>query len=209
MFFSGKTSGAFIRYNRPTMQNKNLTVFLIIGAFVLGGVFFWLFSSLSKQKTDSSDQNFKKNTNDIVKDSDGMEEDDTETPGIPNSKTLDLSGQGLEKLPSYVLSRTDLEELNISNNKLAGALPSEIVKLTNLKVLNASNNLMTGVPAEIGHLPNLEVLDLSNNQLTGLPNELGQLSKLKILNLSGNDYSKQDLDIIRNGLPSDVNIIVD
>ena len=115
----------------------------------------------------------------------------------------------MEKLPSSVLSRTDLEELNISKNKLTGALPSEIGKLTKLKVLNASNNLMTGVPAEVGHLPNLEVLDLSNNQLTGLPNELGQLSKLKVLNLSGNNYSKQDLDVIKKGLPSDVNIIVD
>lgn len=191
------------------MKTKNISVVLIIGAFVLGGIFFWLFSSMSKQKTDSSDQNSTRNTNDIVKDSDSKGEDDTELPDIPNSKTLDLSGQGLEKLPSYVLSRTDLEELNISNNKLIGALPSEIGKLTNLKVLNASNNLMTGVPAEIGHLPNLEVLDLSNNQLTGLPNELGQLSKLKILNLSGNDYSEQDLDIIRNGLPSDVNIILE
>ena len=192
------------------MKTKNISVVLIIGAFVLGGIFFWLFSSMSKQKTDSSDQNSTRNTNDIVKDTDSKEEeDDTETPDIPNSKTLDLSGQGLEKLPSYVLSRTDLEELNISNNKLTGALPSEIGKLTNLKVLNASNNLMAGVPAEIGHLPNLEVLDLSNNQLTGLPNELGQLSKLKILNLSGNDYSEQDLEIIRNVLPSDVSIILD
>ncbi len=191
------------------MQNKNLSVVLIIGAFVLGSLFFWLLSSMSKQKTDSLDQNSSRNTNDIVKDSDSKKEDDTETPDIPNRKGLDLSGQGLEKLPSYVLSRTDLEELNISDNKLTGALPSEIGKLTKLKVLNASNNLMTGVPAEIGHLPNLEVLDLSNNQLTGLPNELGQLSKLKILNLSGNDYSEQDLDIIIKGLPSDVNIILE
>lgn len=122
---------------------------------------------------------------------------------------MDLSGQGLEKLPSYVLSRTDLEELDISDNNLTGALPSEIGKLTKLKVLNASNNSMTGVPAEIGHLPNLEVLDLSNNQLTGLPNELGQLTKLKVLNLSGNSYSVQDLDTITKGLSSGVDIIVD
>lgn len=131
-----------------------------------------------------------------------------DAPFISKSKVLDLSNQGLEKLPAYVLQRSDLEELNISNNKITGALPSEIQKLKNLKVLNASNNLMTGVPAEVGQLSNLEVLDLSNNQLTGLPNELANLKKLKVLNLSGNDYSKQDLEIIKKGLPSTTQIII-
>ena len=121
---------------------------------------------------------------------------------------LDLSGQGLEKLPDYVLDRSSLEELNISNNKLIGALPAEIRGLKNLRILNASNNLMTGVPAEVGQLQNLEVLDLSNNQLTGLPHELGNLKKLKILNLSGNDYAEQDLEVIKQGLSPQVEIIL-
>ena len=67
---------------------------------------------------------------------------------------------------------------------------------------------MTGVPAEIGQLQNLEVLDLSNNQLTGLPNELANLKKLKIFNLSGNNYSQMDLEVIKTGLPSGVQIIL-
>lgn len=123
-------------------------------------------------------------------------------------KKLDLSNQNLEKLPEYVLSKTNLEELDISNNKLSGALPAEIRHLQNLKVLNASNNNMTGVPAEVGQLRNLEVLDLSNNQLTGLPYELGNLGNLKILNLSGNDYAQQDLEVIKEGLPEDTEIIL-
>jgi Leucine-rich repeat (LRR) protein len=192
------------------MQNKNFTVFLILGAFVLGFVFFWAFDSISKSKvkstepstTDLTESDSKYNEKETTK------SEDTKTPEVQKRNSLNLSGQGLEKLPSYVLSRTDLEELNISNNKLTGALPSEIGKLKRLKVLNASNNLMTGVPAEIGHLPDLEILDLSSNELTGLPNELAELKKLKVLNLSGNDYSKQDLDIIRKGLSPDVNIIL-
>lgn len=114
---------------------------------------------------------------------------------------LDLSGQSLAKLPQYVLDMTGLEVLDISNNNLTGALPSEIGRLTNLRVLDASGNQMTGVPAEVGKLRNLRTLDLSNNRLTGLPLELGQLSNLETLDLSGNDIAKQDLDAIRKSIP--------
>ena len=123
------------------------------------------------------------------------------------SSKLDLSSQGLTKVPEYIFNATNLEELNLSGNKLTGALPAEIRNLQNLKALNVSGNQMTGVPAEVGQLQNLEVLDLSNNQLTGLPYELGNLKNLKTLNISGNNYSKQDLDIIAKKLPAGVNII--
>ena len=123
-------------------------------------------------------------------------------------KYLDLSSQGLEKIPEYVFSKTSLEELNVSNNNLTGSIQAEIRHLSNLKVLNASNNKMTGLPAEIGQLQKLEILNLSNNQLTGLPYELGNLKNLKILNLSGNKYSEQDLNYIKNNLPSSTQIII-
>lgn len=124
-----------------------------------------------------------------------------------SGKKLDLSNQGLTKIPEYVFSQSGLEEINVSNNNLTGSIQAEIRHLSNLKVLNASNNKMTGVPAEIGQLQELEILDLSNNSLTGLPNELGNLKNLKILNISGNEYSEQDLNKIKEGLPSTTQII--
>ncbi|MBT4277434.1 hypothetical protein HOD96_01670 [Candidatus Falkowbacteria bacterium] len=121
--------------------------------------------------------------------------------------SLNLSNQNLQKIPEYVFGRTNLEELNVSGNKLTGAIQAEIRHLQKLKILNASNNFMTGVPAEIGQLQNLEILNLSNNQLTGLPYELGNLKNLKIFNISGNNYSELDLSIIQEKLPKNVNII--
>lgn len=132
-----------------------------------------------------------------------------QAPVTSSSKVLDLSGQGLTKAPNYIFDKTNLQELNLSNNKLEGALQAEVRHLQNLKVLNLSNNTFTGLPAEIGQLKNLEVLDLSNNQLTGLPYELGNLSSLKVLNLKGNVYSEADLNIIKQGLPSIVVIQTD
>lgn len=127
---------------------------------------------------------------------------------IPRSKVVDLSGRGLNSIPNSIFNKTNTEELNVSNNSLTGSIQSQIGQLTKLRILNVSNNMMTGIPAEIGQLKDLQILDLSNNKLTGLPNELGNLTNLKILNLSGNQYSKQDLDYIRNKLPSTVSIIL-
>lgn len=110
---------------------------------------------------------------------------------------LDLSGTGLKKVPPYVFQRTELKELNISDNNLTGALQAEIRQLKNLQILKASGNDMTGVPAEIGQLSELQEIDFSENKLTGLPSELGNLQNLRRLDLRGNNISKQDLDVIR------------
>ena len=135
---------------------------------------------------------------------------DNKTPvleKILSDSKLDLSGQNLKKVPEYVFSETGLQELDLSDNQLTGAIQAEIRQLKKLKILDASDNLMTGVPAEIGQLQNLQVLDLSNNQLTGLPLELGNLKNLQTLDLSGNDYSEYDLGLIEQSLPRGVNII--
>ncbi|MFZ2253125.1 MAG: leucine-rich repeat domain-containing protein [Minisyncoccia bacterium] len=124
-----------------------------------------------------------------------------------NPFALDLSGQDLTTVPKSVFEKVDLESLNLSHNKLTGALPAEIRNLQNLTNLDLSANSFTGVPAEIGQLKNLEILNLSNNKLTGLPYELGNLSSLRILNLSGNNYAEADLAKIKESLPKTTSII--
>lgn len=126
------------------------------------------------------------------------------TPTQIRGLTIDLSNKGLTKAPEYIFKESNAETLNLSNNKLTGALQAEIRFLANLRVLDLSNNDFTGVPAEIGQLKNLEVLNLSGNPITGLPYELANLKKLRSLDLRGTSYSAQDLDIIKKGLSRDV-----
>ncbi len=114
----------------------------------------------------------------------------------PSGSELDMSGRGLMAIPTDVFSRTELERLDLSDNRLTGAPQAEIRHLQRLKSLDLSGNDLTGLPAELGQLKNLEILDVSDNRLTGLPLELGNLTQLRILDLSGNSYSKQDLDQI-------------
>lgn len=134
--------------------------------------------------------------------SNDIQKETTESRPTPSGSRLDLSNQNLTEVPQSVFKQAQLTELDLSHNKLHGALPSEVNKLTSLVTLNLSNNEFTGVPAEVGQLRNLEILNLSNNQLTGLPNELGNLTRLKLLDLSGNAYSTQDLETIRARLPA-------
>lgn len=179
---------------------KNILLLLLLGYVV--------FTFVSKKEPNQAPSQEADNPVSQNEQTGEKETQEPEKKPLINLNVLDLSGQGLTKLPSDVPSKTSLEELDISNNNLTGALPAEIRFLQNLKVLDASDNQMTGVPAEVGQLAKLEVLDLSNNQLTGLPYELGNLKNLKTLNLTGNNYAQQDLDVIKKGLPSDVEIIL-
>ena len=189
----GEWKRAYLLVVYTARMNKKYILPLVLVVFIASGIFY---RQLFKPNSTTTKNLTLKNTGEQT------------TANTAKKNVLDLSNQGLDKLPSYVTNLSNLEELNISNNNITGALPSQMQNLRKLRVLNASNNLMTGVPAEIGQLQNLEVLDLSNNQLTGLPNELANLKNLKTLNLSGNNYSTMDLEVIKKGLSSGVNIIL-
>jgi len=137
----------------------------------------------------------------------GPEDTTVETATVKVSNVVNLSNQGLTSVPEYVFSQKKTEELNLSNNNLRGSLQAEIRHLENLRVLNLSKNNFTGVPAEVGQLSQLEILNLSGNPITGLPYELGNLKNLKVLDLRNTNYSKEDLEVITNGLPSSVSIL--
>lgn len=127
----------------------------------------------------------------------GQDTNQTAQVAVDTSQTADYSGKGLTKFPSEVLNKTGTTKLILSNNQLSGALPGEIRHLTNLEELDVDNNRMTGIPAEIGQLKKLKILNYNNNRITGLPMELGNLTQLEVLDLSGNNVSQQDLAKIR------------
>lgn len=176
---------------------KTIIIICLSVIILGGGVFIFVDKNNTGTPQDPAQQNVENNAS-------PKPSSQTKTSSI-----LDLSGQGLTKAPNDVFVKTNIDELNLSNNKITGSLQAEVRNLTNLKVLNLSNNMFSGVPAEIGQLSKLEVLNLSNNLITGLPLELGNLKNLKVLDLRGNAYSSFDLEIIKKTLSSGVTILVD
>ncbi|MEK7462440.1 MAG: leucine-rich repeat domain-containing protein [Patescibacteria group bacterium] len=134
---------------------------------------------------------------------------ETNAPAPTPTKTIDPgTGKSIEVYKGISVSE-GTTALNLSSRGLSGSLKGEIRFLTNLKQLNISDNNFTGLPAEVGQLSKLEILNLSNNPFTGLPNELANLKSLKILDLRGTQYAKQDLEVIKKGLPASTQILVD
>jgi hypothetical protein len=181
-------------------------IYIAVGILILTGAVYWTTDSRPEAEEGSVVPT------EVVVEQVQETETVSQTPPAQKPSTgssLDLSGQGLTRVPEYVFSRTDLTTLDLSNNKLTGALQAEVRKLANLRTLDLSNNDFTGVPAEVGQLSKLEMLDLSDNPLTGLPYELGNLSNLTTLDLRGTQYSTQYLAVIRAKLPATTKVITD
>ena len=122
-----------------------ILIYIVIAGIVYGLIYYFFFMKNGGYTYNSSqDQNIVNSNNNSA---------------ISSDKVLNLSNQGLTKIPDNVFNQTNLEELNVSHNSLTGAIQSQIGQLKILKVLNASYNKMTGVPAEVGQLSNLQVLD--------------------------------------------------
>src|ERR1043165_9275267 len=87
------------------------------------------------------------------------------------AKELDLSGEYVEKKPKLT------------------ELPESLRQLTQLQSLDLSNNKLTVLPESLCQLTQLQTLYLSSNQLTALPESLGKLRQLQTLNLSVNNLT--------------------
>ncbi|XP_052483495.1 receptor-like protein 13 isoform X4 [Gossypium raimondii] len=140
--------------------------------------------------------------------------------GIPlfQLKVLQLSNCSMKSAPLFLLSQHRLIWVDISHNKLSGAIPSWLLQNnTDLKFLNLRNNSFTGkldpfpqhplssmvhmdasynhidghLPKDLGIvLPNLQYLNLSYNFFKGeLPSSVGAMRKLLLLDLSFNNLS--------------------
>ncbi|KAL5805511.1 hypothetical protein ACOSQ4_028244 [Xanthoceras sorbifolium] len=97
-----------------------------------------------------------------------------------------LSGQ----IPLMVGKFSNLQYLDLSNNKLSGPISSQIVNFLDLQTLVLRNNSLSGrIPLEIGKLQNLSYLDLSYNFINGtIPSQFIQFT-LIYLDISHNNLS--------------------
>ncbi|MED6183067.1 hypothetical protein PIB30_034612 [Stylosanthes scabra] len=97
---------------------------------------------------------------------------------------LDLSQNKIEG-PIGSITSVTLRKLNMSWNKLSGALP---LKVGHCIIIDLSNNMLSGNLSRIRYWGNyVEVIQLSSNSLTGtLPNETTQFLRLTELMVSNN-----------------------
>eukprot|EP00961_Rhodomonas_salina_P010973 147103-Rhodomonas_salina.1 len=124
------------------------------------------------------------------------------------TRELELTCQGLTKLPQGVSQLTCLRALNLSRNELS-TLPDFICDLPKLKVLNLEENCLTALPTSIGNLSCLKKLIVgrggwdddkeASNYLTALPDSVGSLTSL--IALSVNFNSLQSLPESVSGTP--------
>ncbi|XP_020585909.1 receptor-like protein 12, partial [Phalaenopsis equestris] len=113
-----------------------------------------------------------------------------------NSFRLELSKNKLTgAIPTFFCNLTNLELLDLSDNKLIGSIPPCLLEssLESLAYLNYSSNNLTGeIPTFICNLNQLQTLDLSNNKINGsIPPCLLKRSSLKALSYL--DLSKNKL----------------
>ncbi|KAM0840373.1 hypothetical protein ACQ4PT_059706 [Festuca glaucescens] len=94
-------------------------------------------------------------------------------------------------LPRELGYLVNLEQLDLSSNKLMGSIPDTFGSLGNLIVLGLWDNQLSGcIPRELSNLVNLEDLELDKNQLMGtIPHTFRNLTKLTILYLGNNQFS--------------------
>ncbi|XP_061994272.1 disease resistance protein BAK6-like [Rosa rugosa] len=102
---------------------------------------------------------------------------------------LDLGNAGLlGPIIPALANLTNLQYLELYQNKFNGSIPSELGHLKDLVSLDLYWNQLSGsIPETLGHLNSLRFLRVFRNNLTGpIPWSLGNLTSLQILKLNKN-----------------------
>jgi hypothetical protein len=100
---------------------------------------------------------------------------------------LDLSCNKLESISKSIGLLYNIEELDISRNRLR-ALPNSFKRLGKLRKFNISSNKIKSLPKSMGSLFNLEELILGHNKLNNLPSTFRKLTTLRKIELSVNRF---------------------
>ncbi|KAH9622042.1 hypothetical protein KSS87_017554 [Heliosperma pusillum] len=115
--------------------------------------------------------------------------------GLPDISTsvklenMDLSENKFSGIiPSSYGNLSELMDLHLGWNQITGVIPRELSLCKKLVTLDLSHNRLIGqIPYGLGQMPVLGQLDLSDNQLSGeIPRNLGSANSLVEVNVSHN-----------------------
>lgn len=95
--------------------------------------------------------------------------------GLKNLRYLDLSMNGLEKLPEVVTSLISLQELYL-NDTMMEFLPANFGRLVNLRILELRENPLLTLPKSISRLTALQRLDIGQNEFSELVSQSPSMS---------------------------------
>ncbi|KAJ3704342.1 hypothetical protein LUZ61_008047 [Rhynchospora tenuis] len=114
--------------------------------------------------------------------------------GLINCTDLQFLNVGDNRLqgviPTSFANLSSLNALGLSKIPISGSIPVEFGMLTNLTILSLGHTLLSGkIPIEFGNLQNLEHLYMPSNMLSGeIPSTIGNLTKLNKLFLYDNAF---------------------
>ncbi|KAI1311393.1 protein phosphatase 2C [Xylaria venustula] len=99
---------------------------------------------------------------------------------------IDVSFNSVGSLPEEIGNLRSLEKFVMTNNRLAGSLPSTFSQLSNLRELDIKFNALTSIDV-ISELPKLEVLTADHNMLSQF---VGSFERVRSLKLNRNPLTK-------------------
>jgi len=107
-----------------------------------------------------------------------------------NGSSFKLNQKGLTTMPKEFFEFTDLEDIDLSSNKIS-TISTKFKVFKKLRKLNVSNNCVKKIHDSLCSLEHLEELNLKNNLVEIFPNVIGKFKNLRrlyiqnMLNISG------------------------
>ncbi|KAK8585550.1 hypothetical protein V6N13_050528 [Hibiscus sabdariffa] len=105
----------------------------------------------------------------------------------PNLRGLFLGSCNISTFPEFLRSLQHLKDLNLSNNKISGAIPNCFGNMSALESLDLHGNNFSGILPSFAKATQLRILKVSENRFEGkLPRSFVECTQLQILDVGNN-----------------------